>query len=358
MRAVNCTIRANNAPVPKGTPIEAWINNDDINPILYDGAVEEDGRLIFHLPDGRPVGGATISVNLEGYKLWTGRVILPLDNATEGPEINLELEPSKIVPIHIEGMRFMDPSGNPWLWKGATDFLLFKKYLDGEDILAILEQRVAAGANLVRVLGMCHNITHFYPQDYPDYYDKLVGFVELLAYYGLYVEFVIFADQQYVKVAEQAHYIDVCARLRGKPNVFVELCNEYEKNGIDPKHFTKPAGIIASAGSGLSDRPPGYFWDFFGWHGRRDWPKLPFVDDMLIFMKRMNIPAIHDEPIGADETDQPARRTTSTLAMRSVASEAARLGCGGTYHSEAGLRSELWGPVQARLAPVFYGAMV
>lgn len=141
-------------------------------------------------------------------------------------------------------------------------------------------------------------------------------------------------------------------------NVFIELGNEVSKNGIDPHNFTKPAGILASAGSSLSDAKPDVYWDFFGWHGRRDWPKLSNVEDMLEASEENNdCVGVHDEPIGAAEFDQEGRRTTSVLAMRTIAANSARLGSGATLHSEAGLRSELWGPKQLTCAKAFYAAM-
>lgn len=356
-RQINCTLLGNGTPVPKDTALEAWINNDDVHPILFDGVVEEDGRLIFRLPDLKPTGGATIHVSLDGYVDWVGRTIIPLENASEGPKIELILEVSDLPRIHTEGVKFVDEYGRPWLWKGSTDFLLYQKYLQGEDIGPILIERRMAGANLVRVFGMCHNIIRFYPQEYGNYYDMLVSFATYLSQHGLYLEFVVFADQQYVKVNAQVHYQACCDQLRLVDNVFLELCNEYPKNGIDPHDFTRPYGILASAGSDLSDASPDIYWNFFGWHGRRDWPKISNLDDAYGIAKKYNIPVVHDEPIGTNEVDQPGRRTTSALAMQSVASESARLGAGGTYHSEAGLRSLPWGLTQTRLANVFFNAL-
>lgn len=140
-------------------------------------------------------------------------------------------------------------------------------------------------------------------------------------------------------------------------NIFLELGNEVSKNGVDPKNFSKPEGIIYSAGSEVSDTAPDVFADYFGWHGRRDWPKLANVEDMYEVSIKHHCVAVHDEPIGAAEFDQEGRRTTSAKAMAAIASNSVRLGAGATFHSEAGLRSELWGPIQEDCAHAFYHAI-
>lgn len=356
MRSVNCTIRLNGNIAPVGTPVDARLDADN-DTIAYPGQVEEPGRLIFHLPDGHPYGGAWIDVRLDGYEGVSDRVVLPLENATEGPEIRLVSKP--LQKIHIQGQHFYTADGQPWIWKGASDFSLYKHYLEGRDITPLLRERRFAGANLVRVFGLiAWDNWKLDPHDHPGYYANIPGFAALLAQHGLYMEYVVFTARKFFpNLDTQAHYAQCCDALRQCPNVFVELCNEFKKNGIDPLQFTKPTGLIASAGSGLSDSSPGIYWDFFGWHGRRDWPKLPFVDDMHTIAKRENIVGVHDEPIGAHEIDIPGRRTTSALAMQSIASEGVRLGAGATFHSEAGLRSDHWGNVQYRLAHVFFAAM-
>src|SRR5437762_3084016 len=56
--------------------------------------------------------------------------------------------------IRTDGPLFRDESGALWRWKGCTDFLLFKRFLDGEDIASILDERIGLGINVMRVLGM------------------------------------------------------------------------------------------------------------------------------------------------------------------------------------------------------------
>lgn len=261
--------------------------------------------------------------------------------------------------IYIEETHFLSYDGQRWIWKGATDFLLFQRYLNGQDITPILTQRRKAGANLVRVLGMAHNISHFYPQDYDGYYEKLNLFVQLCNRYGLYVEFVVYADEQHVK-AGKLHFASCIDALDGSL-AFGELVNEYPKNGIDPAQFFKPlTGMPWSQGSALADAPPPEpGWDYHTWHGRRDWPKVTSsTEDMWYVSQHIPPkPIVHDEPIGFDEVDIPGKRSTDDRLASQLAVTSCLLGSGATYHSTAGIQSELWGPIQERCAKAFYGAM-
>src|SRR5205807_1230144 len=94
-----------------------------------------------------------------------------------------------------------------------------------------------------------------HPQDHPDYLEQLSAFLDLLASHGLRCEFTVFADAQIImpSVANQrVQFNHVCEVLRDKWNVFLELANEFPHptNRVDPQQFAKPAGIVASRGSG------------------------------------------------------------------------------------------------------------
>ena len=270
--------------------------------------------------------------------------------------------------VRVDGSRFVTEHGAPWVWKGATDFLLFKRFLEGQDIVPILNERKAVGANLVRVLGMCHYITHFYPQDHANYYEKLSAFFDLLFEHRLYVEFVCFADQQEVKIDEQAHFNRVCDVIRSKSNVFLELVNEWRKNGIDPNEFSKPSGIISSRGSGLGDEaPPTPGWDYHTWHGRRDWPKVLFANEDMWFVKEGIVypnhhvdvprPTVADEPIGFGPHDIPGRRSNNPYVAKVTAETGLLFGSGATFHSDEGIQSQGFQPHTTFLAKTFFAGL-
>ena len=229
-------------------------------------------------------GGDAISLQSDNGHLLSARFDMPDApvNATRdsvGPweTSTLVVLETDTPAIHVEGSTFVDAKGRRWIWRGCTDFLLFKRHLDGEDIAPLLNERAGVGANLVRVLGMCQNIARFHPQEYPAYFDRLGPFVDLVARSGLYVELTVFADAQFImssSTEQHQHLARVVDILRGKANVFVELVNEFSKNGVDPRQFTKPDGILCSHGSGQTDEaPPQPPWDYVTFHVRRDPPK-------------------------------------------------------------------------------------
>ena len=268
--------------------------------------------------------------------------------------------------LHIEGRRFVDEAGSEWVWKGTTDFLLGHRLANGENITPIIEQRMAAGANVFRVLGMAHNIADFILG-----WVGLVNLAGLLRTYNAYLELTVFADAQYKmpsQLDQRTHFDLAVAALRNEPNVFLELVNEYPQNGVSPAGFIAPHELLAAQGSGLGDRGPAWpGWSYHTFHERRDWPKvigaavdgfdistgLPYFENGVARVYKV-APIVFDEGIGFAEFDQPGRRSTDSRLARLMALSYRLLGAGGTFHSEAGLRSELWGPIQQQCAVEFY----
>src|SRR3990167_1091199 len=338
-RQINCTMTGLRTDVPT-------LQIDTV-PHVYLADVTEPGRAIFRVSDGDPPWGATITFGRQ-----TVRLVIPLGSgATEGPWLNYPPAPVPLERLHVEGTAFITASGQPWIWKGCSDFLLYKRFLEGEDLTRLLEERRELGANLLRVFGMLHFIERFSPKAYRgSYYESLPLFADLLALSGFYLEFVTFADQQQIGVVEQTHFVECCDQLATRPNTFIELCNEYPKNGIDPRHFSKPAEILASAGSALADAAPDVFWDFFGWHGRRDWPKVTSsCEDMYAVIQQRQIPGVHDEPA---RQDRPAEFSPHLAAQIALTSRL--LGSGATFHSISGLRSQPFTPFELECAHAFF----
>ena len=346
-----------------------------VNPEVCTGVLHPDngasylvdtiiGRLWWDIAE---TGGADLLVEAPGYHSHRTRALLPegsneLPWGEPGQEQAIPLDLAPIVAPSLQrvskaGLHFYTADGQRFVWKGISSFLLYKRWLDGEDISSLTENYVVVGANLVRVFGMVPYQPIFDVAQYSAYYKRLPEFARWLAGHGLYLEFTTFAGRQDFTIDEQFHFRACCDQLRNEPNVFIELCNEYSKNGIDPRTFTKPAGLLASAGSEIGDTAPAVFWDFFGWHGRRDWAKLANLDDMLATCQAHGVVGIHDEPIGFADFEWPGRRTTSRLAAQSIASEGARLGDGATFHCESGLRSLPLGALEHVCAREFFKAL-
>jgi endo-1,4-beta-mannosidase len=55
-----------------------------------------------------------------------------------------------LAPLAIAG-QFFSVAGEPWTAIESSEFSLYKRFLDGEDIRPVLEERQAIGFNLLRV---------------------------------------------------------------------------------------------------------------------------------------------------------------------------------------------------------------
>jgi len=258
--------------------------------IIDDGSVtqsdlSEPGRVIFR-----------VHTNKYGWQFhvqWAGNVassILPMkDGSYEGSLLTPPLPtlaydstvPGPSGRLRIEGESFVNPDGTRWYWKGATDFRLLKRFIDGEDILPLLKQRVATGANIVRVVAMKFDNTgwELNPLSTPSYWDKVREFFKLLAAENLKCEFTVFCDTRHMmpNQGDQLRFWNEAISIAQEfDHVLLELINEigHPTQTLDPQAFHRPGGgLLTSHGSGLTDKPPVHpLWDFATYHARRDPP--------------------------------------------------------------------------------------
>lgn len=266
--------------------------------------------------------------------------------------------------LRISGTHFYKPDGSLYRWKSATDFLLYKRYLDGEAIGGILTDRTAQGATMVRVLGMASNIADFDPTDYPTYLTSLPTFAGVLAAAGLDLEFTVFADAQLIPgfdtLAEQRRWLQsVRDALIAQPNVVIELANEAWQNGVIPEQHTPVVGLLGTSGSanidgGGPNLPP---WDWGTIHPPRDAEWFRKAKDAIEYSDLLLRPCISDEPMGANEVAISGRRDTDPDHFYWFAAISMLLGAGATFHSEDGIFSRVWGAIQRACAAQFYSAI-
>ena len=55
--------------------------------------------------------------------------------------------------LHVDSRHFYDAANHVWRWRGASQFLLFARYLNGEDISPQLDWLEDRGFNVLRVFG-------------------------------------------------------------------------------------------------------------------------------------------------------------------------------------------------------------
>jgi hypothetical protein len=358
------TIRCKIAGRRTDTPVLTVDKREDLPIATYRSDISGDVAR-FDLADSEPGPyGATIA-----YGKKTTRYVLPADTGEfDGPTLEYPQAPSR---LRVDGKVFRNEAGERKVIALHSDFRLLKMFLDGEDVSAILDARMAAVSDAPvlargpRVFGTCSFLFPLDPTTYGDrYYEGLQKFSRLLFERNLYWEYVAFADAQLIPLDQHKHWRRACEALESEPNVIIELANEYAKNGVDPGQFEPMGTHPLSRGSGLGDDPPygGHTgekgpWHFGTFHPRRDW-KWPFtvaatVNEIQKY-PNLNVAILVDEPIGADEVDQPNRRSTDAELFEKMAVDCAIWAAGGTFHSTAGLSSLPWGEKQTRCAQAFF----
>lgn len=271
--------------------------------------------------------------------------------------------PSSLLCITPHGSGWQQEDGNPWIWRGSTDFRLLEQVSVGRDILPILQDRKAAGANLVRILAMKANNTGWaFDPRRPDYADVVRRTFDALAIARLYGELTVLADTKLLRMAQseqQDVYDTVCHIVRDggyAGTMFVELVNEagHETQQVNPDAFAPPTGIIASHGSGLSDvEPPQPFWGYATYHARRQPPypsaKTAINWDASVFNERFPMPC----PFICEEGLKPAQYGYDpTYAF--LMGQHARINGGGTFHHDAWNEARVWTDQERACAQAFY----
>lgn len=276
-------------------------------------------------------------------------------------------------PIHIEADRFLDNSNNQWNWAGHISFMAFKRSLDGESLDLFTDHAKECGSQVLVTLQMANYIEQFYPSDYGDrYFAHMKPFARALQAKEMYWCPIVFADAQVIKpdFFKQKEFLDrFVEATRDEFNILPSLGNEYPKNGFFPGDFSKPNnGLLWSRGSSLSDTAPHYpSWDWKEFHPRRDWPKvLEGNFDGHYVMDGVDAngtvvdkpaPCVSSEPIGFWHTNVPNRRSNDPNLAMVIGGTSIYYNRGGNFHSEEGLRSEVWSAKTTECAKRYFKAL-
>ena len=235
----------------------------------------------------------------------------------------------------------------------ASDFSLFKRFLDGEYMWPIIEQRHAVGFNMLRVWLLNRSVVvhgGIHPDDYPHYYDQLAAFVDAV---GMNVELTVFTSTQGLMpdpTDQQTHLEKVANAVRGKPNVLLELVNESDQYDNAPSEaLVRPQGVLISRGSnGAGAIPPHHDspWDYECFHTNdlSEWQRKVGHNAMEKVANGSGKPCLSNENTRFVDND-------ASLAHAYDAAAGAALLCGGAcYHSQAGKMSMLWEGVELECA--------
>jgi hypothetical protein len=362
-----------------GTPINGLVR--------IDGQAPQLGYCVRTITFLVPVLGFTgLNVNashVEGYAGAWAPVAEPVDqtvtvrlaaipkpvvtSAGERGALHIETESGRPVMVRADGSIF------PWV--GCSDFALFARFARGEDIAPILDERIACGFNLLRVFGMfdgfgiggpqASGLGMFTPASTPGYYTKLRAFVDLTQSRGLRIEYVYFADADARsdgtgglmtgRAERQAHIDAVRAALLGTWGVCHEIANEAFKNFADAESYTlDPALGLRAYGTKLPDGDIPAVWpvlDYLTVHDherKEEWPRTVRGYGEIVDVLR--VPVVADEPMGFAEVARPGSRATSADDAAWFAAGMAMFASGSTFHSDDGVASRLFRPVQRAAA--------
>ena len=274
-----------------------------------------------------------------------------------------DLEDAKLrMPrIQAKGQAFKLEGGADFTAIEASDFALYQKHLNGDYIIAILQQRQQLGFNMVRVFGMYNNpagLGHFIASDYGDrYFTELPKFAKLLSKYKLYVEFVAFADTTTAmpsQAQQLAHWDNLIKAAQPITNIIVEAVNEADQpiNRTDSLAvLPRPTGVFSSHGSNGSQAwPVAPYWDYVTFHtnGAPEWPRKVGHNCMEIW----------SGPCLSNETTRATDEYNNPDWAYDAAAGASLLAAGSAFHSVSGKSSSLFTAAEAVIAGAWVnGAM-
>jgi hypothetical protein len=276
--------------------------------------------------------------------------------------------PSILEPVTVSGQALLRPNGERYRWLGMTAFALPAMLHEGRaaEARAWMETGIALGYRLFRVLSMCDWLR----LSSADGLRIMPYMLELARVLGVSLEVVGLSDTRsfgYSLNKCRAHLESLAGILAGMPGVFAQVANEhYHGTHIEELHdpllveslgepFTR-AGVIWTASPATSDEAPTPAGAYITRHldrGRDPWNMVRRVRELENVSATTGRFVVNDEMIGAGEHDEPGRR----LADPSIFYAAGVLGrifeVGSTFHSEAGLRCDPFGPVQFACAQMF-----
>ena len=249
----------------------------------------------------------------------------------------------------------------------CSDFNLYGRYLKGENVEPVLEQRADCGFNMRRVWSRYsgnekfeREIGRLLPSEHPELYDRIPEFSALCASYGAYIEWTAYTGGY-----REDHWERLGDALEGVPNVLVELINENDAypHNIRVQEFQPLPGIICSHGSnGSQSWPVRPWWDYETYHtndsGNEEQRKIGHnamefsdgtPDEMKNGVRVKGIPASRVPTLTNETSRYPdvgmwrgqLDDRQQQLAFDSAAG-AALLCAGSCFHSQRGKDSTLW----------------
>lgn len=321
------------------------------------------------VPDGSIVGGGHLDITAPDYKPVHRDLGLTGHDATLPPAVLAR----SFVPlprlVHRSDQALGLETGARHTVIRHSDFNLFARFLAGEDVEPLLEQRAAVGFNSLRVWTAynvcptgngCQPIGRLVPSEHPTFGAQIRRFSQLAARHGLYISWTAFTGP-YESLfpnddAKVAHWGTLIAAVCAETNGSLELVNEFDQAANSNIPISRlgrpPAGCRASHGSNGSDavpvRPP---WDeeYYHTNGAPEWHRRAGHNCLEFSVGAENLPASH-VPCIADENTRSDDQDGNMAHFYDAAAGAALLAGGATLHDIAGKNSVLWVGRQLEIA--------
>ncbi len=294
----------------------------------------------------------------------------------------------------MQGLAFKREDGSTFPWRGCSDFSLFHRFIVGEDIQPILDERRGLGANILRVfahynaagIGTANGLGALDRDMYGA--EDVSAFFDLLEANGLRCEWVLFADDGTLTLSQGQAVVDQYSTVLSRQ--LVELCNEPDalplssspKNiGFDLSKLKIPAAWVWATGYYTLTRGQRTLWrgTHVTNHGPRrpEWPRNPRANaemrdgfsweltpdeiaahpDWALEFEGTDCPVVDDEPTGADEVPSGDSRSSTASDFAYFGACAQQMSAGASFHSTDGVASRLFRPVTLTCAEHFFAAI-
>lgn len=331
------------------------------------------------LPSDAPAPfGAEIFLNAKGFEATsTGHFALSsfIDDPSvttrvqELPGITLQPETVSLPRLGVRETHFT-VNGQPFPIIGHTEFNILNRFIAGEDVEPIFNQRQAAGVNWMRVFTAynvcppgsgCQEIGRLVPREHTDFYSKAIKLAQKAAKHRIYIEYVGLTGPYEITFTNDVaamikHWESMIAVGCAQSNVNLELINEADQPAnsldghLDLTRFRRPnCGVLASHGSnGSRATPVRPWWDWENYHtnGAPEWQRQTGHNCMEFTKGAEDIQASH-VPCLADENTRYWDTESSPERARGAAVSGKLLSAGVTLHTVEGKNSTLWGSVTA-----------
>ncbi|HUR35459.1 MAG TPA: carboxypeptidase-like regulatory domain-containing protein [Vicinamibacterales bacterium] len=307
-----------------------------------------DGRLSFPV-DVAPQfeeWGADLIVTADGFKTFTGRVVMGR-GGHELPAVRLERLAPPVRRVHIEGRRFVNDDGSPFIWRGATGFRAIEKIARGQEAEVERFFRVMAehGVTVVRVLTMAANMFPLRPEEGVAALPRALALARRC---GLHLEVVGLADTRSYTFDARAHIQALGGICATAGNAFLEIANEpihaTQRDEVGNPQFLQelrrlvPASVVVALGAahGDDDESDAFVGaDYVTVHGARGdgdngWRFVRHTNEQRALSERVGKPVVNDEP---RRDDLGADKHVALAVLCRI------MGLGDTFHFAAGLHA-------------------